>query len=270
MRCFRVAFVLTVLAIPATAADEADEALFELAKKTVNPIADLAVAPLQYNWDGRIGKAEDGTSNYLRFEPVLPLHVDPNWNLITRLFMPMVEQHDVAPDSGTNYGFSGVNLSVFAVPTGPVARGLSLGLGPVVGFPDSSSALGSQKWSLGPTAAIVWQPPGGWTVGLLTRQLWSVGGSVHEADINELYLQPFLSYTTKDAWTLGLESETFYYWTDDEAAVPLNLGLTKLIRLGGAALSIGPAVRYWVESPDTGAHGWGGRFTATLVFPDGP
>ena len=62
MRCFRVAFVLTILAVPAAAADEA---LFELAKKTVNPIADLAVAPLQYNWDGRIGKADDGTSNYL-------------------------------------------------------------------------------------------------------------------------------------------------------------------------------------------------------------
>ncbi len=91
---------------------------------------------------------------------------------------------------------------------GRPSQGLSLGLGPVVGFFPTSSALGSQKWSVEPTAAVVWQPPGGWTVGLLTRQLWSVGGSVHEADINELYLQPFLNYTTKDAWTLGLESRT--------------------------------------------------------------
>jgi hypothetical protein len=52
--------------------------------------------------------------------------------------------------------------------------------------------------------------------------------------------------------------------------VPLNLTLTKLIRLGGAALSFGPGVRYWVENPDSDPHGWGFRFETTLVFPDGP
>lgn len=254
----------------AGAADAADEKLFELAKKAANPIADLAVAPLQYNWDGRLGTLDEGTSNYLRFEPVLPLHVDPDWNVITRLFMPAVEQSNVKPQGGTNDGFAGVNLSFFVSPTGPVSRGLSIGLGPVVGFPDSSTALGSQKWSLGPTAAVVWQPPGPWTVGLLTRQLWSVGGNIHEPDINEIYLQPILSYTTADAWTLSVNSEAFYFWTDNEASVPINLSLTKLFRLGGAAVSIGPGVRYWVENPDADAKGWGARFTAAVIFPDDP
>lgn len=262
-----LAAALVVIAEPAVAADEE---LFRLAKKVANPIADLVTAPVQYNWDGQIGSAEDGTTNYLRLEPVLPLHLTPEWNVITRLFMPVIEQNDVSPGSGTDYGLSGVNLSFFASPTGPVSRGLSIGLGPVVGFPASSDKLGSEKWSLGPTAAVVWQPDGPWSMGLLTRQLWSVGGSVLEADINELYLQPFLSYTTKDAWTIGVESETFYYWADDEASVPINFSATKLIRLDGVALSIGPGVRYWLQNTDTGAHGWGARFTAALVFPDGP
>lgn len=246
----------------------ADEQLFELAKKTSNPLADLTTLPLLYNWDGRIGAGEDGTSNYLRLEPVVPLHITPEWNVITRLFMPMIEQASVTPTSGTDYGLAGVNLSFFASPTGPVSRGISVGLGPVVGFPASNSALGSEKWSLGPTAALIWQPDGPWTVGLLTRQLWSVGGDPHQSDINELYLQPILSYTTKDAWTLGINSEAFYYWTSNEASVPINLSLTKLFRLGGAAISLGPGVRYWVENTDTGAHGWGARFTANVVFPD--
>jgi hypothetical protein len=251
-----------------TPAFAADEQLFELAKKVANPIADLTTTPLQYNWDGQIGALEEGTSNYLRFEPVVPLHVSPDWNLITRLFMPMIEQANVTPDGATDYGLSGVNLSVFASPTGPVSQGLSIGLGPVVGFPASSSALGSEKWSLGPTAAVVWQPPGPWSVGVLTRQLWSIGGSTSEADVNELYVQPFLTYTTADAWTLGVDSEAFYYWADNEASVPINISLTKLIRLGGAAISIGPGVRYWVESTDSDPHGWGARFTADLIFPD--
>lgn len=268
MRRALSATLLSMLAATAVAAE--DKELFDLAKKVVNPLADLATAPLQYNWDGNIGDDREGTSNYLRFEPVLPLHLDPDWNLITRLFMPMIEQNDVTSGSGTQYGLSGVNLSFFASPTAPVAHGLTLGLGPVVGFPATSSALGSQKWSLGPTGAIVWQPPGPWTVGILVRHQWSVGGNATDADINETYLQPFLSYTTPDAWTLGINSEAFYYWTDDEASVPINLALTKLYRLGGAALSLGPGVRYWVEDPDSAAHGWAFRFETTLVFPDAP
>lgn len=246
----------------------ADEALFALAKKTANPIADLALAPLQYNWDGDIGQYGEGTTNYVRFEPVLPLHLAPEWNVITRLFMPMIEQNEVSPGSGTQTGLSGVNLSFFLSPTGPVSRGLSIGVGPVVGFPASTSALGSQNWSLGPTAAIVWQPDGPWTLGILARQLWSISGDPSEY-VNETYVQPFLAYTTHDAWTLSINSESTYYWTDEEASVPVNLSLTKLFRLGGAAVSLGPGVRYWIADPDTEPQGWGFRFEAALIFPDG-
>jgi hypothetical protein len=262
----RAAMILAAVMLQASAAG-ADE-VFELAKKVANPIADLATAPLLYNWDGRLGSGEQGTSNYVRLQPVVPLHIDPDWNLITRLYMPVVEQQDVSPGSGTQTGLVGTNLSFFLSPTAPASRDLTIGIGPVIGFPATDAALGSQRWGLGPTAAIVWQP-GPWTVGLLTRHLWSVGGSAGEAAINESYLQPFVSYTTEDAWTLGLNSESTYYWTDDEAAVPINLTLTKLIRLGGAALSFGPGARYWVEDPDGAAHGWGFRFETTLVFPDG-
>lgn len=263
----RAAISLAAVTLQACAA-QADEALFELAKKVANPIADLATAPLLYNWDGRLGDDRDGTSNYLRFQPVLPLHLDADWNLIARLYMPMVEQGDVTPTYGTEYGIVGWNQSFFLSPRAPVAQGLTLGAGPVVGFPATNAVLGSEKWGLGPTAAIVWQPPGPWTVGILARHIWSVGGDANEADINETYLQPMLSYTTQDAWTLGVNCECTYYWTDDEAAVPVHLTVTKLVRLGGAALSLGPGVRYWIEDPDSAAHGWGFRLEATLVFPD--
>jgi hypothetical protein len=246
----------------------ADEELFELAKKVANPIADLATAPLLYNWDGRLGADREGTSNYVRFQPVLPIHVDQDWNVIARLYMPNVEQHDVTPTYGTEYGIVGSNLSFFLSPRTSASQDLTIGVGPVVGFPSTNATLGSQKWGLGPTTAIVWQPPGSWTIGFLGRHVWSVGGDAQEADINETYLQPFVSYTTKDAWTLGANCECTYYWTDDEGSAPINLSLTKLIRLGGMAASLGPGVRYWVDNPDSDAHGWGARFEVTLVFPD--
>ena len=136
---------MTVLA-PVARADE----LFDLAKKVANPLADLMTAPVLYNWEGRLGDDREGTSNYMRFQPVLPLHVDRDWNLITRLFMPVVEQNDVSPGAGTDVGLTGMNLSFFASPRAPVAQGLTMGIGPVVGFPASNSALGSQKWGLAP------------------------------------------------------------------------------------------------------------------------
>ena len=110
------------------------------------------------------------------------------------------------------------------------------------------------------------QDQGPWTIGFLTRPIWSVGGSATEADINETYLQPFVSYTTQDALTFSLNSEAFYYWSDNQASVPINFELTKLVRLGGAAISFGPGVRYWVENSDTAAHGWGFCFETTFVF----
>jgi len=261
--------VLVIAAAILLASPAGADELFELAKKVANPLADLATAPLLYNWDQKLGTEEQGTSNYVRFQPVLPLHVNDDWNVITRLYMPVIEQQDVSPGSGTQTGLADVNLSFFVSPRVAVARDLTLGLGPVVGFPASQSALGSQKWSMGPTAAVVWQP-GPWTFGLLTRQLWSLGGSARDADVNETYVQPFASFTTPDAWTFGINSESSYYWTDDEASVPINISATKLIRLGGAALSFGPGVRYWVEDPDGVAHGWGLRFETTLIFPDDP
>ena len=145
----RLAALVIAAAIAPVSVAGADE-LFELAKKVANPLADLATAPLLYNWDGRLGSDEQGTSNYVRFQPVLPLHVDQDWNVISRLFMPIVEQDDVSPGSGTDFGLTGVNLSFFVSPRGPVSRGLTVGLGPVIGFPATNSALGSQKWGLGP------------------------------------------------------------------------------------------------------------------------
>jgi hypothetical protein len=144
MRRAALAIAAAIYMASSAGADE----LFELAKKVANPLADLATAPFLYNWDQRLGSDEEGTSNYVRFQPVLPIHVDEDWNVITRLFMPMIEQQDVSPNSGTQFGLAGVNLSFFLSPRAPVARGLTLGLGPVAAFPPPipRSARRSGAW----------------------------------------------------------------------------------------------------------------------------
>ena len=47
------------------------------------------------------------------------------------------------------------------------------------------------KWSAGPTAAVLKQT-GPWTVGALWNQIWSFSGNPYRADVNQMFLQPFL------------------------------------------------------------------------------
>ena len=76
-----------------------------------------------------------------------------------------------------------------------------------------------------------------------------------------------IAYTTKDAWTYTLNSESTDDWVTDRWSVPVNFLVTKLLKIGDQPISIGAGVRYWAESPTTGAHDFGARAVVTFLFP---
>ena len=109
---------------------------------------------------------------------------------------------------------------------------------------------------------------GPWTVGILANQIWSFAGDSNEPDINQAYMQPFISYTTKDAWTFTLNSESTYNWVNKEWSVPFNATVAKLVTIDKQPISIFGGVRYWAVSPDgAGPADWGARFGVTFLFP---
>ena len=55
----------------------------ELAKKTQNPVAD--------NFNFNTG-SKDATVYILNVQPVIPIHLTHDWNLITRTIMPIINQ----------------------------------------------------------------------------------------------------------------------------------------------------------------------------------
>ena len=141
------------------------------------------------------------------------------------------------------------------------------GVGPVALLPTATGQLsGLHQWGLGPTGVALVQR-GPWTVGALANHLWSVANNGSNANVNATFLQPFLAYTTPTAWTISLNTESTYDWAAERWAVPLNLVVTKVTKLGNQLLSLGAGVRYWVDGPDSGPHGWGARLVATLLFP---
>ena len=104
----------------------------DLAKKTQNPVADLISVPFQNNTNFGLGP-HNRAQNILNIQPVVPLNLTDDWNLITRTIVPILRQPDLAKTTGSTSGLGDINLSLFASPanSGPVIWGL----GPVLQFP---------------------------------------------------------------------------------------------------------------------------------------
>jgi hypothetical protein len=89
----------------------------------------------------------------------------------------------------------------------------------------------SGKWGAGPTGVALVQN-GGWTLGILANQNWSYAGERNRPDVNQTFLQPFISYTTKDAWTFTVDTESTFDWVNDQWSVPINFTIGKLVKFG--------------------------------------
>jgi len=238
----------------------------ELALAAQNPVAAMVSVPMQYNYDQNIGPRETGHKNYLNIQPVIPFSLNEDWNLISRTIMPVVWQSDIFPGAGSQSGIGDVTQSFFFSPKKPTEGGWIWAVGPVIYLPTASDdLLGADKWGLGPTGVILKQAHG-WTVGILANHIWSVGGS-GRADISNTFLQPFLTYTTETHTSFTVNSESTYNWKTEQWSVPINLMVSQLVKVGEQRLQLQAGARYWADSPDVGAHGWGARFTVTLLFP---
>lgn len=239
----------------------------ELAKELANPIASLISVPFQLNYDANIGADDSGERYLLNIQPVVPVSLNDDWNMISRTILPITVQEDIFSDSGNQFGLGDTVQSLFFSPKKVSENGWIWGVGPVLLLPTATdNLLGSDKWGLGPTGVALKQS-GPWTYGALANHIWSVAGDDDKRDINATFLQPFLSYTTKEAVTFAFNTESTYDWETEQWGVPLNFTVTKVIKIGSQTTSIGGGVRYWAESTDGGPEGLGARLIFTLLFP---
>ena len=126
----------------------------ELAKKTQNPVASMVSVPLQYNLDFGIGSADE-TRQLFNIQPVMPFSLNSDWNLIVRTILPLIAAQSPVQGGENRSGMGDITQSFFFSPKQPV-HGWILAAGPVVLYPSATDdALGSEKWSAGPTAVAL-------------------------------------------------------------------------------------------------------------------
>jgi hypothetical protein len=240
-------------AASAAASAETDNA--ELAKKLSNPIADLVSLPFQFNWENGIGPL-DLTRYILNIQPVMPFSLNKDVNMIVRVIAPIVSQPaPPVPGGVPASGVSDVLTSFFFAPT---RSAVVWGIGPVVSVPSTTvPTLGTEKWSAGPTAVVLKQE-GGLTYGALVNQVWSFAGNVSREDVSQMFLQPFLAYTTSNAWTFTAQSESTADWEidgDGRWNVPINGLVAKLSSFGSFPASYTLAAAISSSIPTTARRG---------------
>jgi hypothetical protein len=236
----------------------------EVAKKLSNPIADLVSVPFQFNWEQGVGPNEQ-TRFILNIQPVLPFALNDDWNMIARVIVPLVGQPPLFEGGSPASGVSDVLTSFFFSPSG---EGLTWGVGPVISLPSTTeSTLGTEKWSAGPTVVVLKQA-GPWTYGMLWNQIWSFAGNSERNDVSQMFLQPFLAYTTANLWTFTLQSETTANWEaeDDQWTVPINVLASKLASFGPFPASYQFGFGVFAERPEL-APSWKIRSAIVLVLP---
>ena len=165
----------------------------ELAQKSQNPVADLIAVPFEHDLNFGVGPGKD-LQYVLQVQPVIPFRLTPDWNLISRTIVPLVYQPELAPGFGDVFGLGDIQQSLFLSPARPGQ--VFWGVGPILQFPSATDdALGQGKWGAGPTAAAL-TIQGPWLVGGLIANVWSFAGDKDRRDINQMLIQPIVTYTS--------------------------------------------------------------------------
>src|SRR5271157_1005507 len=237
-----------------------------LAKAAQNPVASLISVPLQNNTAFGTG-SYDRTQNVLNVQPVIPVSISEDWNLIVRVIQPIVWQPNANQNSQGWFGFGDMNPTFFFSPAKP--HKLIWGVGPTFVIPTATAdQLGQGKLSIGPGVVLL-TTPGHWVIGTLINNVWSVAGSGSRPPVNQMLLQWFVNYNMKKGWYLATSPIVTADWrasSGNQWTVPMGGGVGRIMKLGFQPVNL-LAQLYGNTVHPAGASSWGMRLQIQFLFP---
>jgi len=268
--CIRAyVFILTpsMLWVAIVAPCFAEETVFrELARKLQNPVSDRISLSFEDNINFGVGLNDD-VQNILNIKSLYSFNLGDDWNLINSTVVPIVDQPELVPGSGDQFGLGDISSTFFFMPRS--SRIAIFGVGPVVSFPTATDkALGTEKWRVGPAVAVV-SMPGRWVLGVVVNNLWSVGGDSNRKDINSMAIQSILFYNFPNGWYAVSTLNFRAVWTadsEDRWIVPLGGGVGKIFQVGKQKMNASVQAFYNVEKPEA-VGDWSLRLQFQFLFP---
>jgi hypothetical protein len=235
----------------------------ELAKKVQNPISDLVSIPFQNNINFGYGSRKN-TQYILNIQPVVPLSLNKEWNLITRTLIPVADQ----PVPERKFGLGDVQVTLLL--SSATSGKLTWGLGPIFQFPTATGdSLGQGKFAAGPAAAVIYMK-GPWVMGVIGNNIWSYAGESDRPAVNQFQVQPLINYNLPRGWYISVSPLITANWKADYASdrwtVPLGGGVGKIFKIGKLPFNGSLAVFSNVVKPEAGPD-WSIRAQIGILLP---
>ena len=252
----------------ASGAEGPEESASELNRKLTNPVSSLWSLSNQFN---NYKLANGHWNNNWNFQPVVPLSLTKDWNLITRLVMPFynIVPHETAPGQfERTAGLGDMTLLELLSPAN--SGNWVLGAGPTFIFPTATSRFtGQGKWQAGPSVVAGYLTKN-FFLGLFPQQWFSIGGDPNRPDTSQLNLQPIATVFIGDGWNIGYSGNILANWkaaSGDVWTVPVGLGVGKVVKLGRLPVKLELSLQYMPVRPSNTGQEWNVQVQITPIIP---
>jgi len=264
--------------------NEGSESLTEVNKKLTNPVSEVwSIAFQQNNYvvSTVSGQGDKWNSN-LNFQPVLPVALTKDWNLITRPVLTVFNSTpyaSVAQDPVTHQPQTEIHRTtalgdliwmVNLSPAPSIAGNWLIGFGPTFVFPTAASDFtGQGKWQVGP-ALIAGYLSKKSILGVFVQNWTSFAGEGSRPDTNQMNLQPIAAYFLEDGWSIGYSGNILANWKASSGniwTVPLGVGVSKVVKFGKLPVKLSLAGQYMPVHPDEFGQKWNVQVQIVPAIP---
>lgn len=244
------------------------ESASELNRKLTNPVSSIWSISNQFN-NYELNNGQ--WNNNWNFQPVLPISLTKDLNLITRPVMPFynIVPHETGPNEFARDAGLG-DLALLELFSPAHSGNWVLGLGPTAIFPTATSHFtGQGKWQLGPSAVIGYLTKQ-YFIGVFPQQWFSFAGEHGRPDTNQMNLQPIAETFFGEGWSFGYSGNILVNWnapSEDVWTVPIGLNLGKVVKFGRLPVKLQLAVQYMPVHPRISGQEWNVQVEITPVLP---